>query len=1504
MPEGNELVAAPEETTTAVTGIGIAESAQGLASGISNGDWVEAGLSAAGVGLEVLSMVIDPLGTLASYGVSWLIEHVQPLKEALDWFAGDPPVIQSFSQTWGNVAAEVTAVAQEFLTEANAGTAGWTGQAADTYRGHSTEAADALQGAGTLAEGISVGVMIMGEVVAFVREFIRDMVGELVGRLIAWALELAATLGLATPAVVAQATAAISSVVSRVTEVVRKLVKTISNVAPRIRNVISKLDEIIAKLAKLMRRGDADAPSGTTTPNSTTTPSSTPSTTPSSTTPSSTTPSSTTPSSTTPSATPSTPDTSTTPSGTTRPDGTSPDSTSPSSAGSSPDRPGDPGSTRAPDDLRRTCNDPVDVVSGEVVLAQTDVELAGALPVVLRRVHVSSYRAGRGFGPSWASTMDQRLSVDDDGVVYVADDGMILVYPHPGNDVVLPRFGPQWPLRATEDGFRVSRGAELVDLRFTTVGDTAPLTEIVDRNGDHVRFTRTADGVVTDIRHSGGYHVRVDSADGRVAALWLTGDQEDDVLLVRYGYDRAGNLTEVVNSSQLALRFTYDHAGRLSQWTDRNGRWYRYLYDDHGRCVANQGDGGYLNGTFSYHPDLGETRFVDALGNTSVYQYNELRQIVAETDPLGGVVRREWDHRDQLLAETDALGRTTRYRYDDAGNLSGVTRADGSQIQARHNDAHQVTEVVEADGGVWLREYDERGNITAMTDPTGVVKRYGYDAHGYRASITDALDARYRIERNPVGLPTVLTDATGAVTRVAWDRFGRVATITDPVGGTTRYRWSVEGNLWALERPDGSVERWTYDGEGNQTSYVDPLGQVHQREVTHFDLAAGETRPDGTRSRFTYDANLRVVRLVDAPDRVWHYAYDAAGNRITETDPDGRKLRFRYDAAGQLVERITAAGQVTRYEYDQLGNIRRVDADGEVAEFAYDVMGRVSRARNADADVRFERDALGRVLAESIDGLTVRSSYDPLGRRTGVRTPSGRENTWRFDGNDRAVELRTAGQTMTLGLDQAGRELRRTFGQTTVTQSWDPVHRLTSQSVTRGGGQRQEIAQHRGYRYRADGRLLAVEDQLAGPRSFDLDLFGRVTAVRGPQWQEDYAYNEAGAVSAARWPGQDSDLHGPREYAGNAVTTAGGVRFVRDQQGRVVLRQRKRLSAKPATWRFTWTTSDRMAGVTTPDGTRYRYRYDAFGRRVGKQRLAEDGTVAHEVRFCWDGALLVEQVESDGRATGWDWDPVTARPLAQIERVRGADQEWIDAAFYAIVTDLVGAPSELFDQHGALAWRRSATLWGQVLSPPGPVSTPLRFPGQYYDPETGLHYNLQRYYDPVAGQYYSPDPVGAAAGENPYGYVSDPRRSIDPLGLAPCHLQDIRDYRTQQRVGMKRNIAFADYEIGTNTGRSNMAPSGGHQYPNAAPSPSNSPFTTNSPLDSEPKILNELINDLGLTPQSSGTIHFHSERPACPDCQGVIDQFKQMYPNIEIKYTDYGGAGPDHPTPQGRTVTY
>ncbi|NNM48335.1 RHS repeat-associated core domain-containing protein, partial [Knoellia koreensis] len=108
----------------------------------------------------------------------------------------------------------------------------------------------------------------------------------------------------------------------------------------------------------------------------------------------------------------------------------------------------------------------------------------------------------------------------------------------------------------------------------------------------------------------------------------------------------------------------------------------------------------------------------------------------------------------------------------------------------------------------------------------------------------------------------------------------------------------------------------------------------------------------------------------------------------------------------------------------------------------------------------------------------------------------------------------------------------------------------------------------------------------------------------------------------------------------------------------------------------------------------------------------------------------------------------------------------VDEAFHAIVTDLVGAPSRLVGPDGSTVWSRSALLWGE----PGRVGDlmPLRFPGQFADAETGLVYNVFRYYDPVNARYISSDPLGQVPGPNTYAYVSNPTTLTDPLGLSPC----------------------------------------------------------------------------------------------------------------------------------------
>ncbi|WP_373308287.1 RHS repeat domain-containing protein [Chitinilyticum piscinae] len=110
---------------------------------------------------------------------------------------------------------------------------------------------------------------------------------------------------------------------------------------------------------------------------------------------------------------------------------------------------------------------------------------------------------------------------------------------------------------------------------------------------------------------------------------------------------------------------------------------------------------------------------------------------------------------------------------------------------------------------------------------------------------------------------------------------------------------------------------------------------------------------------------------------------------------------------------------------------------------------------------------------------------------------------------------------------------------------------------------------------------------------------------------------------------------------------------------------------------------------------------------------------------------------------------------------------------YYYHTDHLGTPQELLDSDGNLAWSADYKAWGEAkaaiseAAKRAGISNPLRFQGQYFDHETGLHYNQHRYYDPQIGRFISKDPIGLLGGLNVHVYARNPIEWIDPLGLNP-----------------------------------------------------------------------------------------------------------------------------------------
>ncbi|MEO3978101.1 RHS repeat-associated core domain-containing protein [Streptomyces sp. CAU 1734] len=1038
----------------------------------------------------------------------------------------------------------------------------------------------------------------------------------------------------------------------------------------------------------------------------------------------------------------------------------------------------------------RTCQgDPVDVATGEMVMPHTDLALPGILPLILRRVHVSEYRYGHWFGRSWASTLDERIELDTRGrnAIWAREDGSLLVYPRlpspADSDGVLPLEGARLPL--THGGehnavttYRITDPHTGLIRTFTgSPYNASPahwLTGIEDRHGNGITLDRLGDGSPTRITHDGGYRVNVTMREARVRRIALH-TPDGPVTVMRYGYDTEGNLETVTNSSGRPLRFTYDPDGRITSWTDRNNSAFHYTYDTAGRVAATAGPNGCLSSTFAYasHPDTGGsiTRHTNSQGATTTLHINSRHQTVAETDPAGHTTRYAFDALDRRISATDPLGRTTRLERDESGNITAMTMPDGERTTAVYNNLHLPLEITERGGARYRYTYDTAGNQTAVTGPTGERTAYLHDSAGAVTEIRPPAGSPLRIRNNAAGLPQVITAANGGSATCTRDPFGRVTTVTDATGSTLRQEWTPEGKLSWRELPDGTREEWTWDGEGNLLQHTDRMGRTHTHTYSHFDRPAATHSSDGTGYTFTHDSELRLTRVTNATGAQWTYTYDHAGRLTEETDFGGRTLTYQHDAAGRLTRRRNGAGQVLDYERDVLGRVIRVThGTSTVSSVAYSPTGAIREITSPDAHITRETDPAGRLLAETVNGHTSHYRYDAQGRRTWRQTPSGAESSLHYNAEGLA-SYRTGEHTFRFDRDALGRETSRTLNHAvTMRQTWDPVGRLTHHHVHHGDT---EILE-RLFTYQPDGTPTSISDSTTGRRTFTLDTSSHITAVHAPGWNEQYTYNTAGDQtraehSAPSAPGQDTA--GSRHYDGTLLTRSGRTTYTYDAQGRLTQRSTHTLSGKKLTWTFAWDAADHLILVHTPQGTTWRYRYDGLGRRIAKTHHHADGTITETTDYRWDGTQLAEQRTGN---TVLVWDYLGLHPLAQREaKYRNGqpspEQRETDRRFFAIVTDLTGSPHSMLAPDGTVSWRARTAAWGATQwNNDATAYTPLRYPGQIFDPETGLHYNLHRYYDPDNGRYISPDPLGLTPAPNHYTYVPNPFTTADPLGLAGC----------------------------------------------------------------------------------------------------------------------------------------
>ncbi|WP_183133188.1 RHS repeat-associated core domain-containing protein, partial [Pseudomonas syringae group genomosp. 3] len=203
---------------------------------------------------------------------------------------------------------------------------------------------------------------------------------------------------------------------------------------------------------------------------------------------------------------------------------------------------------------------------------------------------------------------------------------------------------------------------------------------------------------------------------------------------------------------------------------------------------------------------------------------------------------------------------------------------------------------------------------------------------------------------------------------------------------------------------------------------------------------------------------------------------------------------------------------------------------------------------------------------------------------------------------------------------------------------------------------------------------------------------------------------------------------------------------------------------------FTYDSENRLVKTETMANSQVEttssYQYDSLGRRVGKQSNIKGRT--DQKHFLWQGLRMLRE-ESPEQSSLYLYEPGSYAPLARVDQREGEDKNKV----YYYHTDQIGTPLEMTDAEGHIVWQAKYAPWGLIKQlVVNKVEQNLRFQGQYFDVETGLHYNTFRYYDPEIGRFITQDPIGLSGGDNLYLYAPNPYGWVDYLGLACSSLHD------------------------------------------------------------------------------------------------------------------------------------
>jgi RHS repeat-associated protein len=906
-----------------------------------------------------------------------------------------------------------------------------------------------------------------------------------------------------------------------------------------------------------------------------------------------------------------------------------------------------------------------------------------------------------------------------------------------------------------------------------------------------------------------------------------------------FSYSRVGDINKVAAISgsqcptcQEMAATTYDAYGLLASRSDYNGNLTCYQ-NDPARGLELVRVEGFAPGSTcptslaSYTPASGTTQRKISTTWSATYRLPTLITEMTRTTAFG------YDSSGNLLTKTITdttvspnVSRTWAYTYDGFGRVltaqSPRTDVNSTRTYTYYGctsgaQCGQVQTVTDEIGHVTtFNTYNAYGQPLTTTDPNGVVTTLTYDTRQRITSRSTAGETT-SVTYYPTGLVKKVTLPDSSFLQYAYDAAHRLTGFTDSLGDQVTYTLDALGNhtaenvydpsnalaltrtqvfntLSELSQQIGSAgtsavtTSFGYDAQGNRTSISAPLSRNTANQYDALNRLAQITDPGNGVTHFSYDTNDNLTAVVDPRSLTTGYTYNGFGDQIQQSSPDTGSTVNTYDSGGNLATSTDARSQTGTYTYDARNRVTQIAYGDQTITLGYDTgtngVGRLTSAGDANHALGWSYDALGRVVGKTqtvgsgASAITKSVSYTYTnGDLTSLVTPSGQTITYGYT-NSQVTSIAVNGNAL---LSQV---LYQPFGPVS---GWTWANNTNEARVYDQDGNLTNLESAEGFTYTHDSafRITGITDtdNSALSQSYVYDALDRLNSATGTSLNESWTYDANG--NRLTQGGATSSTYTVAAASNQIASISGGL-------ARTYAYAPSGQATSYGGLTFTYMDSGRLSAVSTGSATTA-YVLNALGQRIKKS-----GTSVTLFVYDESGHLLGEYDGSGNlvEETVWMGDV----PVATLQ------PNGTGVSVYYIHTDHLNTPRRITSPGtNAVVWRWDSEPFGTAAANQNPSGsgTPFvynpRFPGQYYDSETGLSYNYLRDYDPATGRYVESDPIGLIGGSySTYVYaMGDTLIYIDPLGLCWVYSQSTGRLTHVDATGNVTNVATGYAGIGT-----------------------------------------------------------------------------------------------------------